>query len=162
MLIKVMLGSDSDDCYFHSFLYKRCLTFYLLDNAISKAIALFIFFIVINSHEWKHYVCFVFLAIKVQRKSESDDSVEFVSSYIQGGNDSVIYQGTVKKEMSPSNSYMADESSMDSSAQMDVDYSKQLYELYNSRRTSIAADSGPFIHADEQMNGLYLSWDIKL
>lgn len=52
---------------------------------------------------------------------------------------------------------MVDDSSMDSSAQMDVDYLKQLYELYNSRRASVAADSGSFIHADEKMNGLYLS-----
>lgn len=57
---------------------------------------------------------------------------------------------------------MVDDSSMDSSAQMDVDYLKQLYELYNSRRASVAADSGSFIHADEKMNGLYLSWDIEL
>lgn len=109
----------------------------------------------------KFYIYFIFLAIKVQRKSESDDSVEYVSTYIQqDANDSIIYQGMVKNETS---SYMADDSSPDTSAQTDVsiDYSKQLYELYNSRRNSIAVDVGSVVQAEDQINGLYLSSNIE-
>lgn len=98
----------------------------------------------------RHNLMFFFYFSVV--KTEHDDSVEYVSSYmLSSANDSVIYQGTVKKETSTStsDSYMADDSAVDSSAEMgNVDYSMQLYELYNSRRNSIAI--APVLQADGQ------------
>lgn len=106
----------------------------------------------------QHHIDFSFLfpAIKTEIKSEYDDSVEYVSSYVQGSANDLVKKGTVKKEPSPSNSYMADDSSADSSAEIGyVDFSKRLYELYNSRRNLIATGSGvaPVLQDEEQQIG---------
>lgn len=93
-------------------------------------------------------------------KTEHDDSVEFVSSYVRDTpNDCIIYEGTqsvsgtVKKETSLSD-YMADDSSADYSTEIgNVDYSNQLYELYNSRRNSIAIGVASVLQADDQQIG---------
>lgn len=69
-------------------------------------------------------------------------------------NDSVVYLGAIKKETSSSDSYMADDSAADSSAEMgNVDFSKRLYELYNSRRNSISIYGSPVLQADVQQIG---------
>lgn len=72
-------------------------------------------------------------------KTEHEESVEYVSSYVlEKGDDSVIYQGFVKTEPPSSDSYMADESAESSVEMANVDYTQRLIELYNSRRNSIA------------------------
>lgn len=112
----------------------------------------------------------IFLAIKREHETELNDSVEYVSTYVQENlNDSIVYMGSVKAEnhgivkveTSPSHSYM--DSSSGSSDQMDepADYSAQLYALYNSRRSSTAHIDGSVIHADDQMNGLIPCSDIQ-
>jgi hypothetical protein len=67
--------------------------------------------------------------------------VEFVSAYVQeNANNSIIFEGPIKMEpsSSASSSYMADTSSADSSADAShIDYTAQLYELYNSRRSNV-------------------------
>lgn len=85
----------------------------------------------------KQPISFSFEAVK----RELDDSVEFVSAYVrENANNSIIYEGPIKMEpsSSDSSSYVADISSADSSANAsNIDYTAQLYELYNSRRSNV-------------------------